>query len=173
MSRSNLAATTYQVCSWRRHLSSVWCPPRGAEEDAASSSVGGGPPTPVLAPAASSPKVPKDAKFYTESKSKDKIELGDVVAQVGCGGSLVVHQAVKPAVPGSNPASLQPTGTCHTLLGSQQVDMITAGWPLKGQQRQQNTKKNYKRKNLHFLVPILTYLRKKKNLGCILKNILC
>ena len=38
----------------------------------------------------------------------------------GCGGSMVVHQTVKPAVPGSNPASLQPAGTCHSLLGSQQ-----------------------------------------------------
>ena len=26
----------------------------------------------------------------------------------GCGGSVGVHQTVKPAVPGSNPASLQP-----------------------------------------------------------------
>ena len=32
---------------------------------------------------------------------------------LGCGGSMVVHQAVKPAVPGSNPASLQPAGTCQ------------------------------------------------------------
>jgi len=48
--------------------------------------------------------------------------VGDVVAQCsgGCGGSMVVHQTVKPAVPGSNPASLQPAGTCHSLLGSQQ-----------------------------------------------------
>ena len=38
----------------------------------------------------------------------------------GCGGSMVVHQAAKPAVPGSNPASLQPAGTCHSLLGSPQ-----------------------------------------------------
>ena len=29
----------------------------------------------------------------------------------GCGGSMVLHQAVKSAVPGSNPASLQPVGT--------------------------------------------------------------
>ena len=36
------------------------------------------------------------------------------------GGSMAMHQAVKPAVPGSNPASLQPAGTCHFLLGSQQ-----------------------------------------------------
>ena len=36
----------------------------------------------------------------------------------GCGGSMVVHQAVKPAVPGSNPASLQPAWACHSLLGS-------------------------------------------------------
>ena len=38
----------------------------------------------------------------------------------GCDGSMVVHQAVRPAVPGSNPASLQPAGTCQSLLGSQQ-----------------------------------------------------
>ena len=38
----------------------------------------------------------------------------------GSGGSMVVHQTVKPAFPGSNPASLQPAGTCHSLLGSQQ-----------------------------------------------------
>ena len=57
----------------------------------------------------------------------------DVVAQwVGCGGSMVVHQTVKPAVPGSNPASLQPAGTCHSLLGSQQGWHETAGWPLRG-----------------------------------------
>ena len=35
----------------------------------------------------------------------------------GCGGSMVVHQAVKPPVPGSNPASLQPAGTCQFLVG--------------------------------------------------------
>ena len=33
----------------------------------------------------------------------------------GWGGSMVVHQTVKPAVPGSNLASLQPAGTCHSL----------------------------------------------------------
>ena len=33
---------------------------------------------------------------------------------------MVVHQTVKPAVPDSNPASLQPAGTCHSLLESQQ-----------------------------------------------------
>ena len=58
---------------------------------------------------------------------------------VGCGGSMVVHQAVKPAVPGSNPASLQPAGTCHSLLGSQQGWHETAGWPLRGG-RGKNTK---------------------------------
>ena len=53
----------------------------------------------------------------------------------------IVHQTVKPAVPGSNPASLQPAGTCHSLLGSQQ------GWhdncrlaASEGRQRQKNTK---------------------------------
>ena len=43
-----------------------------------------------------------------------------------------MHQTVKPAVPGSNPASLQPAGTCHSLLGSQQDWHETAGWPLRG-----------------------------------------
>ena len=50
----------------------------------------------------------------------------------GCGGSMVVHQTVNPAVPGSNPATLQPAGTCHSLLGSQQGWHETAGWPLRG-----------------------------------------
>ena len=36
---------------------------------------------------------------------------------LGCGGSMVVHQTVKPAVPGSNPASLPPAGTCQFLAG--------------------------------------------------------
>ncbi len=39
---------------------------------------------------------------------------------------LVVHQTVKPAVPGSNPASLQLAGTCHSLLGSQQMAPLPA-----------------------------------------------
>ena len=67
----------------------------------------------------------------------------------GCGGSMVVHQAVKHAVPGSNPASLQPAGTCHSLLGSQQgIGMTTAGWPLRGGRgkKYKNTKKRKKEK---------------------------
>jgi len=45
----------------------------------------------------------------------------------------IVHQAVQPAVPGLNPTSRQPAGTCHSLLGSQcRLGMITAGWPLRG-----------------------------------------
>ena len=65
----------------------------------------------------------------------------------GCGGSLAVHQTVKPAVPGSNPTSLQHAGTCHSLLGRQQGWHETAGWPLRGgrgkkiQKYQKNTKK--------------------------------
>ena len=47
----------------------------------------------------------------------DKVALGDVVAFRGCGGSMVLHQTVQPAVPGSNPASLQPAGTCQFLVG--------------------------------------------------------
>ena len=54
---------------------------------------------------------------------------------------MIVHQIVKPAVPGSNPASLQPTGTCYSLLGSQQVGMITAGWPLRGGRGKKKYKK--------------------------------
>ena len=50
----------------------------------------------------------------------------------GCGGSMVVHKTVKSAVPGSNPASLHPEGTCHSLMGSQQGGHGTAGWPLRG-----------------------------------------
>ena len=46
---------------------------------------------------------------------------------------MVVHQTVKPAVPGSNPASLQPAGTCVIpCWGASRVGMITAGWPLRG-----------------------------------------
>ena len=58
---------------------------------------------------------------------------------------MVVHQAVKPAVPGSNPASLQPAGTCHSLLGSQQ------DWHdncrLAEAKKYKNTKKNNKKKS--------------------------
>ena len=57
-----------------------------------------------------------------------------------CGGSMVVHQTVKPAVPSSNPASLQPAGTCHSLLGSQSGWHETAGWPLRGGRGKKNTK---------------------------------
>ena len=46
---------------------------------------------------------------------------------MGMSGSMVVHQAVKPAVLGSYPASLQPAGTCHSFLGSQQGWHETAG----------------------------------------------
>ena len=63
----------------------------------------------------------------------------------GCGGSMVVHQTVKPAVPGSNPASLQPAGTCHFLLGSHQGWHETAGWPLRGD-RGKKIQKYQKRK---------------------------
>ena len=54
----------------------------------------------------------------------------------GCGGSMVVHQAVKPAVPGSHPASLQPAGTCHSLLGSQQGWHDNCRLASEGRQRQ-------------------------------------
>ena len=78
--------------------------------------------------------IPKDgffSKIYRYSVSHPLNE-GMWWLMRGCGGSMVVHQAVKPAVPGSNPASLQPTGTCHSLLGSQQGWHETAGWPLRG-----------------------------------------
>ena len=56
-----------------------------------------------------------------------------------CGGSMVVRlQTVKLAVPGSNPASLQPAGTCHSLLGSQQGWYESAGLPLRAEAK--NTK---------------------------------
>ena len=54
----------------------------------------------------------------------------------GCGGSMVVHQTVKPAVPGSNPASLQPAGTCQSLLGSQQGWYDNCRLASEGRQRQ-------------------------------------
>ena len=47
---------------------------------------------------------------------------------------MVVHQ-------GSNPASLQPAGTCHFLLGSQQGWHETAGWPLRGGKGKKKIKK--------------------------------
>jgi len=59
---------------------------------------------------------------------------------VGCGGSMVVHQAVKPAVPGANPAYLQPAGTCQSLLGSQQGWHDNCRLASEGRQRQKNTK---------------------------------
>ena len=58
----------------------------------------------------------------------------------GCGGSMVVHQTVKPAVPGSNPASLEPAGTCHSFLGSQQGWHDNCSLASEGRQRQKNTK---------------------------------
>ena len=56
------------------------------------------------------------------------------MAHEGCGGSMVVHQTVKPAVPGSNPASIQPAlqGHVNPCWGVSKVGMITAGWPLRG-----------------------------------------
>ena len=68
----------------------------------------------------------------------------------GCGGSMVVHQAVKPAVPGSNPASLQPAGTCHSWLGSQQGWHDNCRLAAEGRQRKkkiQKYQKNNKKKN--------------------------
>ena len=68
----------------------------------------------------------------------------------GCGGSMVVHQAVKPAVPGSNSTSLQPAA-CRDMSflvwGASRVGMITAG--LRGGRRKkiQKYQKNNKEKN--------------------------
>ena len=60
---------------------------------------------------------------------------------VGCGGSLVVHQTVKPAVPGSNPASLQPAGTCQFLvMGSQQGWHANCRLASEGQRGKKNTR---------------------------------
>ena len=59
----------------------------------------------------------------------------------GCGGSMVVHQTVKPAVPGLNPASLQSAGTCHSLLGSQQGWHDNYRMVSEGQQRQKKIQK--------------------------------
>ena len=53
---------------------------------------------------------------------------------------MVRHQAVKRAVPGLNPASFQPAGTCHSLLGSQQGWHDNCRLASEGQQRQKNTK---------------------------------
>jgi len=84
--------------------------------------------------------------------------LGKIPKFGGCGGSMVVHQAVKPAVPGSNPASLQPAGTCHSLLGSQQGWHDNCRLASEGWQRQKNTKKfpkNNKKKKIPKLIPRL------------------
>ena len=63
---------------------------------------------------------------------------------------MVVHQAVKPAVPGSNPASLQPAGTCHSLLGSQQGWHDNCRLASEGPQRQKiKYKKITRRKNFY------------------------
>ena len=53
---------------------------------------------------------------------------------------MAVHQTVKSAVPGSNPASLRPAGTCHSLLGSQQCWHDNCRLASEGQQRKKNTK---------------------------------
>ena len=63
---------------------------------------------------------------------------------------MVVHQAVKPAVPGSNLASLQPAGTCW---GASRVGMITAGWPLRG-----GRGKNYEKNTGTNVVPKIAML---------------
>ena len=77
----------------------------------------------------------------------------------GCGGSMAVHQAVKPAVPCSNPASLQPAGTCHSLPGASRVGMITAGWPLRGGRSKKNTNKMIrKRKSVAMVMDTGTYI---------------
>ena len=64
----------------------------------------------------------------------------------GCGGSMVVHQAVKPAVPGSNPASLQPAGTWNSLLGSQQGWHDNYRLASEGRQRQKKIQKIWRKK---------------------------
>ena len=79
----------------------------------------------------------------------------------GCVGSMVVHQDVKPAVPGSNPASLQPAGTFRSLLGSQQGWHDNCRLASEGRQRQINTKiqKNNKKQEK-------TYRREKGKGSC-------
>ena len=61
-----------------------------------------------------------------------------------------LHQTVKPVVPGSNPASLQPAGTCHSLLGSQQGWLDNCRLASEGRQRQkiQKFKKIIRKKDL-------------------------
>ena len=63
---------------------------------------------------------------------------------------MVVHQAVKPAVPDSNPASLQPQGHVIPCWGASRVGMITAGWPLRGSRgkKYKKYKKNKKEKKI-------------------------
>jgi len=64
---------------------------------------------------------------------------------------MVVHQTVKSAVPGSNPASLQPAGACHSLLGSQQGWHDNCMLASEGRQRQKkykNTKQIIRKKNV-------------------------
>jgi len=77
----------------------------------------------------------------------------------GCGGSLVVHQTVKPAVPGSNRASLQPAGTCHSLLGSQQGWHDKCRLAAEGRQRQKKIQKNKKKKKC---IEVDAYTQKRK-----------
>ena len=72
----------------------------------------------------------------------------------GCGGWMVVHQTVKPAVLGSNPASLQPAGTCHSLMGSQQGWHDNCRLASEGRQRQK-IKKYQKFKEKQFSIPFL------------------
>jgi len=59
---------------------------------------------------------------------------------------MVVHQTVKFAVPGSNAASLQSVGTCHSLLGSQQGWHDNCRLASEGRQRQKKYNKNNKKK---------------------------
>ena len=58
----------------------------------------------------------------------------------------------KRAVPGLNPASLQPAGTCHSLLGSQQGWHDNCRLASEGRHKQKTTKIHKKRKkvaNIH------------------------
>ena len=57
----------------------------------------------------------------------------------------IVHQTVKPAVLGSNPASLQPAGTGHSLLGSQQGWHDNSRLASEGRQRQKKYKSSKKK----------------------------
>ena len=61
---------------------------------------------------------------------------------------MLVHQTVKPAVSGSNPVSLQPAGTCHSLLGSQQGWHDNYRLATKGRQRQKKYKNKKKIKEM-------------------------